>query len=72
MVSNQRFGLDIRKKHYTVRVVRHWHRIPREMVNVPSLETFTVRLDGALSAVGVPGHCKGLVWMAFTGAFQLK
>jgi len=29
--------------------VRQWHRLPREAVNAPSLETFTVTLDGALS-----------------------
>jgi len=27
----------------------HWHRLPREMVDAPSLETFKVRLDQALS-----------------------
>jgi len=44
-----RFRLDIRKKDFTVRVVRHWHRLPRELMGAPSLEIPKVRLDGALS-----------------------
>ncbi|KAK4824098.1 hypothetical protein QYF61_010618 [Mycteria americana] len=44
-----RFKLDIRKIFFTMRVMKHWHRLPRELVDAPSLETFKVRLDGALS-----------------------
>ena len=41
-----RFRLDIRKKFFTVRVVRQWHRLPRE---APTLEALKARLDGAVS-----------------------
>jgi len=44
-----RFRPDIRKSFFTVRVVKHWHRLPREMVDTPSLGTFKARLDGAMS-----------------------
>ncbi|PKU48845.1 hypothetical protein llap_816 [Limosa lapponica baueri] len=37
-----RFGLDIRKLFFTM-------RLPREAVDAPSLEVFKTRLDGALS-----------------------
>jgi len=32
-----------------MRVVGHWHRLPRDVVDAPSLETFQVGLDRALS-----------------------
>jgi len=44
-----RFRLDIRKKFFTMRLMKHWNMLPREVVDAPSLETFGVRLDRALS-----------------------
>ncbi|KFZ57725.1 hypothetical protein N321_07626, partial [Antrostomus carolinensis] len=48
-LKENRFRLDTRRKFFTMRVVKHWHRLPSEVVEAPSLETFKVRLDGALS-----------------------
>ncbi|KFP30983.1 hypothetical protein N325_09490, partial [Colius striatus] len=44
-----RFRLDIRNKIFPVRVVRHWNKLPKEAVDVPSLAAFKARLDEALS-----------------------
>ena len=45
--------MDIRKNFLMMRVMRHWNRLHREVMDAPFLETFNVRLDGAPS----PSNC---------------
>jgi len=67
--------VDIRRKcPFMIRAVRHWHRLHRGVVDVPSFrhpkaENGAVSTDGA---VGVPAQCREWDQMAFRGPFQLK
>jgi len=47
-VEEDRFTPHAREKLFTVSVVRHWSRFPREVVDASSLEAIKARLDGAL------------------------
>ena len=50
-LEDGRLRLDIRKKFFTVRVVRHWNRLSGGVVDASSLEAFKARLHGALSSL---------------------
>ncbi|KGL78523.1 hypothetical protein N309_15560, partial [Tinamus guttatus] len=47
-LKHQKFHRNLRKKFLTVRVTVHWNRLPREVVESPSLEIFKTRLERVL------------------------
>ena len=69
-----RFRSGLRKKLFATRVLKHQHRSPRELLAAPSLGTFEVSSDEALSnliylttSLLLADH---LVWVTLKGSFQ--
>lgn len=48
MLHQSRFSLDIRKSKFIKRIVKHWNRLPREVIELPSLGMFKRRVDEIL------------------------
>ena len=46
-IKKDRFRQYIRKKSFTVMIVRHWNRLPIDVVDALSLETFKVTVAGS-------------------------
>jgi len=46
-----RVRLDIRRNFFTQRVEMHWNMLPKEVVDVPSLEAFKSRLEVSLGSL---------------------
>ena len=55
MLHQGMFWLDIKEKLFTERVVKHWHRLPREVMESLSLEVFENHGDVALRDT-ISGH----------------
>ena len=66
-----RFWLDIKKKSLTVRVVRHWNRLPRDVIDAQSLETFKGRVYQARSKLIYLFIAGDLDELTFKGPFQV-
>ena len=50
-LKQRKFHLNMRKNFFTPRVTEHWNRLPREVVDSPSLEIFKTRLDKLLCSL---------------------
>jgi len=62
-VHQGRFRLDIRKNFFPARVVRPWPRLPRAVVESPSLEGFKNCVDVA------PGDMVEQAWWGWVGGW---
>ena len=75
-LHQERFRLDMRKHFFPERVVKPWKRLPREVVDAPSLAVFQRHLDNALNnmleLLVSPEVVRQLDWMIVVGPFQMK
>ena len=50
-LRHRKFRLNMRKNFFTLRVMEHWNRLPKEVVETPSLEIFKTHLDKVLCSL---------------------
>jgi len=50
-LKHRKFRLNMKKNFFTLRVTEPWNRLPREVVESPSLEVFKTRLDKVLCSL---------------------
>jgi len=50
-LKHRKFHLNMRKNFFTLRVMKRWNGLPREVVESPSLEIFKTRLDKVLCSL---------------------
>ena len=44
-LEHRKFHINTRKNFFTLRVIKHWNRLPRDVGGSPSLKTFKIHLD---------------------------
>jgi len=79
MFFQEGVGLDIRRKFFTQRVMTHWNRLPKEIVDAPSLDPHPLWMPQGQAAcgsgqpglvVGNPAHSRGVETNDDCGPFQ--
>jgi len=50
-LKQRKFHVNVRKNFFPLRVTEHWNRLPKEIVESPSLEILKTRLDKVLRSL---------------------
>jgi len=50
-LKHRKFRLNMKNNFFTLRMMKHWNRLPRGVVESPSLEIFKTGLDKVLCSL---------------------